>query len=123
MHAYRSQTFDGDRSIQEVTVSKKPTGALGPLRVTTGGNTAWERIDFGTDKETIEKKYFDLWRKGMESQFGDRVTGVQNEESNFDFTVGFNGGKAYLELMEIVLPNPGGGRRTQLSEVGSIRAR
>lgn len=92
--------------------SKKPLGDQGPVHGTGGPEgMKWEKIEFSADKAERKLEFFNLWRSYMKHALGIEVTGVQNEENSFDFTVTFPAGRrVFMDLMEIILPAPDGGQ-------------
>jgi hypothetical protein len=83
----------------------KPTGRIGPFRVTGGpdGPTGeWAKIQFPTQKEEIEQFVLDLFVTEMRRGGATILKATKNAENNFDFTLELPGGKVFLDLMEII---------------------
>lgn len=92
-------------------MAKKPTGDIGPIRVSPTEGLEWHKIDFPAAKEDVEKyiaqRFVEEANKNRPERF--RFTNLtQNPEQDLDFTVYVAGQSMYLELLEIAPLERGG---------------
>ncbi len=83
----------------------KPTGRIGPFRVTgapDGPTGEWSKIRFPTQKEEIEKFVLELFVTEMRKGGATILNAKKNPENDFDFTLELPGGTISLDLMEII---------------------
>lgn len=93
---------------------KKPTGAIGPVVITSHNRSAAFRpIDFPKGKAEIERYIVKFVISGLRNtgtNFYNLVGDpVQNPEDDFDFTLPTKSGKEYLEFMEVAALGHTGG--------------
>lgn len=87
---------------------KKPTGKMGPYRVTVGEKGkvggSFEKVSFPTEKDDIESYIVSCFIGSAEKALGQHFflsNPRKNELDDFDFSVTTPKGEGYLELMEV----------------------
>jgi hypothetical protein len=83
----------------------KPTGQIGPFRITGGPNRPvgdWSKIQFSTKKEEIEQFILNLFLAEMRKNDASIIAAKKNPENDFDFTLELPGGRVSLDLTEII---------------------
>ncbi|MCA3562675.1 MAG: hypothetical protein IOC82_16820 [Aestuariivirga sp.] len=90
-------------------MAKKPTGTLGPLTITTSdGRTSAEqqKIVWPSDQKDVERKILELFVSEFERTGAKFLRIEDGGTKDLDFRVTLPGGQAYVELMEVVIPEP-----------------
>lgn len=90
-------------------MAKKPSGTLGPLRVSASvGQASAEhrKVAWPSDQKDVEQKILDLFVRQFE-RIGAKFLRIEDGGTkDLDFLVTLPGGQAYIELMEVVMPDP-----------------
>lgn len=90
-------------------MAKKPSGAIGPIRVgiIDGQHCAeQQKVIWPSDQKEIERKILGFFVREFEKTGAKFLKIEDGGTEELDFLLTLPGGKAWLELMEVVIPKP-----------------